>query len=222
MNTQIEHGKFNPLTPTTVLPEVAGTRIVTVTYKGSKNEAGEIVPAKRANVWMAVQDFITPELVASRMDDLMPHFQEYLNGVVDSIVRDGHKNDLVQIHTEYLDIDKVLEKLTETNRLTGEQIAAWFDANIRDVLTLTFADRYFPEVGVLTEEQSAKVNKLVNAYSEKFQSLAGGKTSPIESDMDSMSKAIHMAECGKSGIGARFLARFERIREKKNNALEAL
>jgi len=222
METTPNFGAFEQLTPTTVLPEIKGVRIIECPTKG-KTVDGKYVPPKIASSYTLIPDFITEEAINERMDDLTPHFIEYLYSVVRADIQAQHKAAATKIYTEYLDMDKVIELLEATNtssRLSGEQITAYFTEYLAD----TYQAMLLTNAGVdhPTEEQLAKLELLTNKASKMFSSLAGPNTILVDADKEAAKTLLELADAKDHLIGRKLLARLEAMDKKKESVLGSL
>lgn len=219
-------GAFKPYDSQLPLSEIKHTRIVTCLYKATKDsKTGELVPSKWSNSYVRIPvSHLSEEVVKANIDELAPYVVSYLRSIEDIMIKESHKNGLLSVYCEGLNLAKVLEKLDETDsgsRLNKEKIEAWFVDTLQDALAAKFADKMGLNENS-SEAELARLEAILEAYKAKFASLASGKTFIKEADCLAMIGVIKNCEAEETSIGSRFLARLEKMGTKEEDLLLAL
>lgn len=190
------------------IPETEGTRIVKCLYQENKKtgkKAGE-----NSYIRLPVSH-ITPEIIASRLDELTPYIMGFLFDKEDLIVKEAHKKGQLNFESSALSLDKIIEKLEESElsgRLNKEMISAWFNEVISDDLAAQFAEK----LGLHADSSDADISKLgkvIAAYKGKFESLASPKISLIDADCLALISVIKKVDSKQSLIGLKFIKKLE-------------
>lgn len=198
-------GKSQPLT---------GQRLAKIGFKKSKNQTN---PLK--SVCVSVPPI---EMEACWDEAYIPQFQKIvqtaLENAQDGIIRSLYESsggNLTSVSNEEISIPACLafiESEMNGGRMTKEMIVAWFNSELRDNLTVTFADKLgFSE---LTPENQATIDKHVNAYRDLFASLAGGKTILEEKQILSLKRALELTS-GENEIEEKLTARLDGMLKKE-------
>lgn len=218
-------GQFKAYDSQLDIPEIAGTRVVKCLYQVNK-KTGEKV---RENSYVRIPTkHLTEEYILANIADLTPYFLDYLRTVEDGMIRDEHKAGITQVFTEYLSLDKIVEKLEESatsSRLNKEKIEAWFTEYVETELLTSFAEKLGIDLESLegaSEEKLARLEVVIGAYKAKFASLASGKVFINEADCTAMIGVIQKCDTKESLIGKRFVARLEKMSQKEEDLLLTL
>lgn len=217
-----ELGKFKAYDSQLTIPDITGTRIYKCLYQASTK--GGTKAQENAYVRIPTKHLTEEHIVAS-IAELTPHILGWLQGIEDTMIKDTHKKGGLQIFTQYLTLDKLIEQLEASNegsRLNKEKIEAWYTSTVQDELAELFATKM-----QLTESSSeaelAKLELVLNAYKMKFTSLAGGKTYIKPDDCAAMISVITgCPTAAASLIGIRFVARLEKMSSKEDETLLSL
>ncbi len=219
-----ELGQFKEYDSQLPLADIKGTRVVKCLYQANKDTGKKI--AENSYVRVPLKH-LTEEHIVNRAVELAPYILDWLQGIEDSQIKEQHKKGGLQIYTEYLSLDKIIERLEElgtSNRLTKDMIESWFNDEIRDSLELLFADKL--EIDLEADEVEAedlqKLGLILEAYKKKFSSLASGKTFIEEEECDSMIQVIEAVGCDKSIMGVKYIAKLTAMRKKENDTLVSL
>jgi len=209
-------GEFRAYSGQLDIPEIEGTRIVKCLYKGERQNKNSYVriPCKH----------LTEELIVGRINELSPYVLTWLQSLEDAAIKELHKNDVLNVYCESLSLDKIIEKLEESElgaRLNAAKIESWFAAALEPQLAEAFATR----LGLNEDSSEAELQKLENvlaAYKGKFVSLASGKTFIKQEDCNAMIRCIETCGAADSLLGKRFIARLNNMQTKENDLLLAL
>lgn len=114
------------------------------------------------------------------------------DGIIRSLYESSGGN-LSSVGDEEIGIAQCLAYIEAENsggRLTKDFLCAWFDASLKDNLSVVIAEKLkFEE---LTEEQVAVIGKHLNGYRDLFSSLAGGKTVLSEKQIKNLQNALEL------------------------------
>jgi len=214
-------GEFKLYDSQLPLATIAGTRIVKCLYQAPKDKS----KVKKENAYVRIPcKHLTEEIIVSRIAELTPYILDYLQEQEDGIIKDEHKLGAMNIFTDSLSVDRLIERLEDKNegaRLNKDKIEKWFTDDIYSGLLEQFAakmglDEESPE------EELIKLEVVINAYKNKFTSLASGKTYIKESDCVAMIGVIVKCGAEDSLLGKRFLARLESMKSKEDDMLLSL
>lgn len=215
------------------IPEIAGTRIVKCLYKENqktKEKAG-VNSYVRIPECFSEMEIQKPEVLAK----LAPYFLDYLEEKQDTMIKDWHKKGVSSFLITGLNVDQLVSWLEENQgagRLNSEKIAAWFAEVLEQKLIAAFAKKLDldlvaltsnneMEVSAETAEKLAKLEKIVEAYRDKFCSLASPKIVFKEADCLALQTILTKFELADS-ISLRFMERLEKMKTKVDDVLLAL
>lgn len=181
----------------TVNPFIAGKsqpmadqRLAKVGYKSTKAN-----PARFPSICVSVP-FIT-ELDEQQIERLSPYIVSMLENAQDGIIRslyesrDGHLSEVSDADISIDSCISFLEAESTGGRLTKEFLEQWFDAQMRDNLTVVVADKLgFSE---LNDDVLATVGKHVSGYRGLISSLSGGKTLLQEPQIRGLLRALEVS-----------------------------
>ena len=214
-------GEFKEYSNQLTIPEITGTRVVKLLYQVNKATGKKL----RENSYVRIPvKHLSEEHIVSRVAELAPFVLTWLQELEDKEIKLGHSRGLLSLHTEGLSLDKIIEKLEESNagaRLNKEKIAAWFNAEMQEMLVVLIADK----MGISdtpSVEQLAKLEQIVAAYREKYESLAGGKTNLGKEDCLAMIDVIKKCEADGTMLGSRFIVKLQIMSEKDKEILFSL
>jgi len=215
-------GSFKAYDSQLPIADIAGTRIVKCLYQ--KNTKSGTKAQDNAYVRLPTKH-LTEEHIVSRVAELSPYILAWLQEQEDKAVKELHKKGGLQVFTEYLSLDKIIEVLEESlesSRLNKDKINAWFD----DKLETTLVEAFSIKLGITqdsTENEVARLIALVNAYKAKFAQLSSPKVYLKEQDCEAMIRVIEMSEDAKSSLlGARFITKLANLNSKVEELLELL
>lgn len=153
---------------------MAGQRLAKIGYKSSKT-----APARFPSVCASVPMIDRAE-VDGKLERLLPHVIRMLEDVQDSVIRSLYESSdgsLSAVSDADISVDACLgflEAQKNGGRISGELIAAWFNAHLSDALTIVVAEKLGFDLS--TPEQEDTVSKNVNAYRDLLMSISGSKT----------------------------------------------
>lgn len=204
---------FKPYDSQLSIPETKGTRIVKCLYQISPKTGKKL----RENSYIRIPtNHISEELLKERLDDIMPFVVDFFLDKEEAMIKEEHKKGVLNIHSNSLSIDKILEYLeaNETSgRLNKEMIEEWFDTYIKDNLAELFAAK----MGLTADSSETELEKLeqvLAAYRLKLSGLASPKVSMKEEDCLALIKVIEKADSEKSLLGNRFIKKLTDLNKK--------
>ena len=154
----------------------------------------------------------------------MPYVVGFFLDKEEAMIKEEHKKGVLNVHTDSLSIDKIIEFLesTETTgRLNKEMIEQWFDDSIKDNLAELFAVK----MGLDSDSSEADLHRLeqvLAAYRLKLSGLASPKVSMKEEDCLALIKVIEKADNEKSLLGVRFIKKLTELNKKAEVVLMEL
>jgi len=172
-------GQSNPLT---------GQRLAKVGYKSTKAN-----PAKYPSVCASVPLLNQGEILEN-INGLLPYIREMCEAAQDGIVRSLYESSggtLTSVSDEEIGIGAIigyLESQANGGRLTKDLIEGWFDREMKDNLTVLFAEKLGYDLS--TPEQEETIGKHLAGYKGLFSSLAGGKTVLNVGQINNLTKAL--------------------------------
>jgi hypothetical protein len=188
-----------------------GQRLSKVTYKTITDKDNPLYGVKRDSKCVSLPVIPVADVVTN-INALAPYMVEYLHSVQDKIVREKIDAGATSIAMADINIPAIIDYLdtnNESGRLTKESVAAWFNENIADNLTVTLADK----LGISenpTDAESNKIIAVVEAFKGKISSLAGGKTAFEPKICKSLINALELAPAGDV-LATRFTARLNKM-----------
>ncbi len=199
----------NPTSPAT------GNRLSKVQFRGEQAK-------KHEPVFIEVAE-ISEETVTENMVVLMPHLMNLVTATQDTIIREHHIAGYLEVQADAISFDAIVDKLESTGegKLNKDKIFAWFDADVKDKITVAFANKW----GLSdqpSEQEEKKLNELVNTYRTNYGALAGASSTFMPDTCNGMIKALEVTETHETSIGKRFVARLGKIRDKVKVVTESL
>ncbi len=216
-------GEFRAYSNDLPITEIVGTRIVKCSYQVNKNtgkKAGDNsyvrIPTKH----------LTEQVVIAEIAKLAPYVLGYLQEQENKMIKADHKKGSMRVYTEYLDLDKIIAALEESEqgaRITKDQIEAWFTTEMEEMLAMLVSDKMgISASDAIDAEQEAKLLDILYAYKVKFTELTSTKAILKDSDRVALVNVITKCEADKSVIGSRLIARIDRMSTTISDELEAL
>lgn len=214
-------GEFRAYDPQLTIPEIAGTRICKLLYQVSPKTGKKA--AENSYVRLPTKH-IEDAAIKEQLAALLPHITDWLAGLEDAQIREIHKKGQLNVFTEGLSIQKlidVLESAGNGERLNKAKIGAWFEEYMQEGMENLVAAKMgiTPEgidAGTFGEQHLARLAAVVGAYRTKFESLAGGKTALPDADCRAMIDVIGKVEgAADSTLGGRFIDRLQKMMEKE-------
>ena len=186
----------------------AGMRLVRLIRKNTKETPNAVSTG--------VQIPSVLDLEACMQNDTMKEFiVRAIQGVQNDCIRavnDGGRNIITDSDFSLDAMVSFLESNDETlGRISKESIGEWFDSEMADTLTLTFADK----LGISdtpTDAETAKLSQLNKQYRDCFCVLAGKKLSGVLPDnvVQNLEKALELIPV--TGFGERMKAQIEKVK----------
>lgn len=165
-------------------------RLAKVGYKSTVK-----TPAKHPSICVSVP--LIMELDTDQIDRLSPYIVQMLENAQDGIIRslyESRDGTLSEVSDDDICIDACISYLEAESiggRLTKEFLEQWFDAQMKDNLTVVVADKLgFSE---LTEDVLVTVGKHVAGYRGLIASLSGGKTLLQEPQIRGLLRALEVS-----------------------------
>lgn len=220
-------GKFYPYDSAIELPEMEKNRIVRCMYRnaeGTKNP--------KVSEYVYIPDHISDSIVEENLTELMPYIVSYLQSIEDAEIKKNHSAG-ISLYVDGLSIAKIIDLLEASEagqRLTKEKIEEWFDEELSSHVGNLFAAKLGIDLNLSGEELAEvenfdKLIKVIQAYKNKFSSLAGGKTVLPKADCESMMRLLEMVEqeSGKmTQLGSRFIKRLNKMAQNDDDLLLSL
>lgn len=214
-------GEFKPYDSQLPVADIAGTRIVKCLYQKSKDTKKET----KANAYVRIPcKHLTEELIVERIADLTPYILDFLQTKEDEVIKENHKNGILNVFTASLSIDSLIDYLEEKGegaRLNKDKIEKWFKDSLYTSLLEQFAAKMMITENS-NETELIKLETVINAYKKKYVSLASGKTYIKEDDCKAMIAVIVKCEAQETLLGKRFINRLEQMNKKTDELLLSL
>ena len=196
-------GKTAPLT---------GQRLSKVGYKPSKK-----APAKFPSVCASIPQIPAEWINLENCLKLAGHIGTMLESAQDGILKSLYESSdgkLSGINDSDIDFDACLNFMNAESagdRLTIESINIWFDAQVRDNLTVVIADRL--KFDLSTSEQEQTVEKHISGYRGLLASLSGGKTLLQPTQISGLKRALEVSSVDDD-MSKKLFVRLERMEKK--------
>lgn len=198
-----------------VLPFVAGTskafgdqRLAKIGYKSSTDKKTKReIPAKFPSVCVSVPP--VSNWSENQNQRLLPHFRTMLEGVQDKVIKslyESKEGALSSVSDEDISIDQCiafLESEATGDRLTKEKIGEWFDANLRDNLTVVIAEKLGTE-----DIEDIRVTQHLVGYRGLFGKLSKDSGELQEPQIRGLRKALEVCAVDDD-VSARLIGKLE-------------
>ncbi len=206
---------FAPYDAKAPIAPATGNRLSKVQFRG--DQAKKFKP-----VFIEVAE-ISEDTINENMTVLMPHLMNLVTATQDTIVREHHTSGYLEVSADAISFDAIVDKLESTGegKLNKEKIQAWFDADVKDLITVAFADKWGYS-DTPSEQEEKKLAELVTTYRNNYAALAGASSSFLPDTCNSMIKVLEVTEANSTSIGKRFVARLAKMRDKKEVVVESL
>ena len=192
-------GKSEPL---------SGQRLAKVGYKSSKTQAAKF-PSVCVSVPPLEDEQITGDLTA-----LLPHLKEYLYGVQDKVIRSLYESSggaKSAVTDDEISVSACIGYLMSEGaggKLSAELIEHWFDTEMKDNLTVVFADKLgFSE---LNDDQMETVGKYLASYRALFAQVSATKNAPSKAQCENLRKVLEVAAT-ETDVGEKVAARLNEL-----------
>ena len=185
-----------------------GQRLSKVGYKSSKN-----APAKFTSVCASVPRISDDDVIA-RMNDLVPYVRNLLESAQDGIFRSLYESSggtRTEIGDDEISVSACigwLENEQNGGRLTSDGIGIWFDTNLRDNLTVLFADRIGAD-----DVDDPRIGKHLASYRGLFCSISGGKTVLSDVQIRGIRKALEVSSVDDE-MSVKLIGRLDSMEKK--------
>lgn len=207
---------YDPKQPVTM----EGLRTSKLLYKVNPNTKKAL--AENSCVFLPA---IAAAELEKNLSGLSDYLCNYLETVQDKIIRELHLTGVASVKPEQVSIASIisyLESTTTTSRLSGDDIKAWFDADMKEGLLFAFVESMGLDADNISEEDLQRVEIVVGAYRGKFAMLASGKTVFKVEDIEQLTKALNVCGLADSPLGSRFIARMSNMTAKSEDVLMSL
>lgn len=214
-------GEYKPYDPQLPIAEIDGTRIIKCLYQVNSKTGKKV--AENSYVRISTKH-LTEEIIVDKVIELAPYILNFLEDKENEMIRNDHKNGILNVFIASLGLDKIINKLDldeAGSRLTKERVEVWFKAEVLDDLTILFATKLGLDDNS-SEEELEKLDMILDCYKKKFISLASNKVLIKEEDCSSMINVIKSCEAEGSLIGRRFIGKLEKMSIKKEDLLLSL
>lgn len=203
-------GKTEPLT---------GQRLAKIGYKKTKDQ-----PNPPKSIAVSLPRLEDSEIVAN-IQLILPLVREACEGVQDKIIRslyESREYALERVSDAEIGFTAIAGYVSSEQsggRLTKEYIEQWFDANLRDNLTVVIADRLgFEE---LNESQLETVNQHIAGYRGLIAAIGGRKTMLSVAQIAGIRRAFQVTSVDDATV-TQLEARLTEMETAHNAALLAL
>lgn len=202
---------FRPYDSALPVPALKGYRTVKCLYKKNPKTGKSLAE----NSYIRVADYISEDLVLSKITSLASIVVGYLQGEEDKLIKQYHVDGASQVSEKDLTIDAIIEAIESSSvsqRLNKEKIEDWYQMEMVDDLTVLFSDKLSIDIdNEPTENELEKLQIVLNAYKGKFVGLASGKTHYKEPDIKAMIEVMDVTGAKDTFIGGRFSVRLEKM-----------
>lgn len=184
----------------------------------------ESMKAKGLNKVSEPKSVSLPHLKLSEMDLelLKPHFVGFCESVQDKIVKsliEAGKTEVSDLEISIYAIKEFLEKESVSSRLSSESIKSWFSTDLEEILTVSLADK----LGISntpTENETLKLNQLINVAKEKLATLSSPKVTFSEVHQNKLTEILNLAP--ESFMQEKLLSRISNMKIKEQDLLDLL
>ena len=208
-----EQGTFSFFSydPKQEYPAPEGARLVNCLYR---SKAGK--QAARPNEAMFIPDWITADMIADNMPQLVEYFISFLQDQEQEAIREKHKACTTMIGNSQFQLAALLEYMTSKGagaRLSGELIGEWYKAS---GLAEALEALYMEKTGGMVD----KSQQLVEFIGKKLQSLASPKTVWTEEEKQKLVPILESAD--SCTMRDKLLARVNGMAAVSTSLLDAL
>lgn len=186
---------------------LTGQRLLKVVFKGRGDKAASMKSVCASVPVVSIDD------VKLNVSSFIPYVVELVAKTQDAIGREAVVAGKSYVDSDDLSLEKViayLESESKGERLTGDDIKAWFADSLEEMLLIAFADKL--SIGNSpTEEQTSTLERMVNVYRDKFASMAGGRTAFDKVTIGKLQKALELADGGADStlIGTKLASKLQ-------------
>ncbi len=196
---------------------MSGQRLAKVGYKQTEamTKRGETAPDSVC----ASLPQIPPEDITANITRLLPYICTMLENAQDGIVRSLYESadhTLISISDDDISVDQCISFMAAEaagDRLSKDAVLAWFDAEIRENLAVMIAEKLgFDDMG---PDQMPVINKHVGVYREVIGTLASGKTTLAQKQINGCRSALKLVQNPKDRICAKLSERLDLMEKKQ-------
>ena len=195
-----------------------GFRTAKLTYKSTAKN-----PAKMPNACVLVQPITSPD-ITGHITALIPHITTMCENAQDAILRAQYESNAGSVNKDTINLDAIIAYLDAEatgNRMTKDSILEWFDAEMKDTLTVLIADK-MNITDEPTDKQTDDINRIIAVYRGKYGALSSGATIYQPTDVERLVSAIEKTEVSESLYGSRLLSRLNGMNKKEEELLLSL
>ena len=192
-------GKSEPL---------SGQRLAKVGYKSTKQ-----TPAKFPSICVSVPH-LSDEEIQGNISALLPHIKSYLADVQDKVIRSLYESSggtKTLVSDDEISVSACVGYLMSEGaggKLSAELIEHWFDTEMKDNLTVVFADKLgFSE---LNDDQMETVGKYLASYRALFSQVSATKNAPSKAQCENLRKVLEVAAT-ETDVGEKVAARLAEL-----------
>lgn len=195
----------------------SGQRLAKIGYKTSKDKkTGKEIAAKFPSVAVSVP--VLENWSEQESQALRPYFVALLQDTQDKVVKSLYESSggkLTSVADSDICIAACIGYLAADDRLTKEKIAAWFDADCRDNLTV-----YLCELAGTENTEDTRVTQSLRAYRDLLSSISKDSGALQPKQIVGLRKAIEVSG-SEDEIASRLDKKLEAM-QNKPTMIEAL
>ena len=187
---------------------LTGQRLAKVGYKSTSK-----TPAKFPSICVSVPP-IADEEIQGNISALLPHVKAYLADVQDKVIRSLYESSggtKTLVSNEEISVSACIGYLMSEGaggKLSAELIEHWFDTEMKDNLTVVFADKLgFSE---LNDEQMETVSCYLASYRALFAQVSATKNAPSKAQCENLRKVLEVAAT-ETDVGERIANRLAEL-----------
>lgn len=198
---------------------LSGQRLARVGYKSTKN-----APAKYPSVCASVPVLTAECLTPDTLTKLQPHILVMLQDAQDGVLRSLYESSdgtLTTVSDDDISVDACIGYLSAVaagGRLTAELVAAWFDNQVAENLTVVLAEKLgFQE---LNTEQLKTIGKHLNGYKALMAECAAWtdkKARMTDKQINGIRRALDVASIDDD-VSGKLLAKLDAMEKKEDYA----
>lgn len=183
---------------------LSGQRLCKVIFK-SRNGNQAAMPSQCASV-----PIVSNDEIVSNVQSLLPFISDLVASTQDNIARTLLLAGADAVTSEQISLSACISHLvaeSKGDRLTGDDISAWFTAELEPLLLVAFADK----LGVSdspSQDETDKLSRICNVYRDKLSSMAGGRAAFDPATITKLTKALQLAD-SDDVMASRLLAKLD-------------
>ena len=189
----------------------AGKRTVKLMYKVNPKTQ----KAAGVNSCLLVEPITSEDLTSEIQAKLVPHIINMLEVEQDKLVRTAHLSGVESVSSDSIDIEAIitsLETVRASTRMNKEVITSWFEANMKDTLTVLFADKLGVSE-VPTEKDAENITRFLDVYKNKFNGLASNLVSYQKEEAVKLMEAVTKCDVDKNTdlVSAKIIEKLDKM-----------